>query len=178
VGHARARDVEGGRGRYGSYRSETDVLDRFFEDECMFGPERRVPKKDLFDAWARWCDAEGIDAGTQATFTRTVKERGITRGFSEKKVMGTRVWVGISLDIPPSDPPSAPRQNPSKQGGITEEQGHFPSNSENFSPEGSREEESGENDEKCPSVPLDEIYPPADLDVDGVETEYGILEEE
>jgi putative DNA primase/helicase len=141
------------------YRSETDVLDRFFEDACEFGPKCKIAKKDLYHAWARWCDAEGADPGEQVGFTRTVGERGIIRGFSEKKVKGTRVWVGIQLATPPSDDIVAPPQNPSKQGGITASGGQLSSNSQNFSPENSHEGGFGKTGESCPTCPPGENIP-------------------
>jgi putative DNA primase/helicase len=144
-----------------AYRSETDVLDRFFADECEFGPpaEFRVPKRELFEAWERWCGAEGADPGTQTTFTRTVKERGVVKGFSERKVMGTRFWVGIRLTTPPSESPSAPIQKSCKQGGVVEEQGHFNSNFENFSPESSHGGTLGKTKKSAPSAPSEKIPP-------------------
>ena len=141
------------------YRSETDVLDRFFEDECTFGPDLQVGKKTLFEAWERWCDAEGIDPGTQTTFTRTVGERGIIRGFGEKKVKGTRLWVGISLDIPPSDDTPAPSQKSCKHIGISPSGGQVSSDLEKLSPESPREGNSGETGSNLPPAPQDEIYP-------------------
>src|SRR5829696_6871757 len=111
--------VEGGLGSSravdaatAAYRSETDVLDRFFEDACEFGPSatHRVSKKDLFQAWERWCYAEGTDPGMQVPFTRTVGERGVVRGFKDVKIKGVRLWTGIKLadtlppdgDMPPA----------------------------------------------------------------------------
>jgi putative DNA primase/helicase len=35
------------------YRAETDVIERFFEDVCEFGPEKRVTRTALFEAWER-----------------------------------------------------------------------------------------------------------------------------
>src|SRR5215217_3327645 len=126
------------------YRSETDVLDRFFEDACEFGPAAtyRVPKKDLFVAWERWCDNEGADPGTQTAFTRTVGERGVVRGFKEAKSNGVRVWSGIKLanKVPPNDPKteSDPVRKDLQTRTFQEEQGHFPLNSEKFSMKTSR----------------------------------------
>jgi putative DNA primase/helicase len=141
------------------YRSETDVLDRFFEDECEFGPEYSVAKKALFEAWERWCDAEGADPGTQVGFTRTVGERGITRGFGEKKVMGTRMWVGIRLATPPSDDTPAPSKNPRKHIGITADQGQLSSDFEKNSPENPRKSTSEKSGDNLPLAPNDENIP-------------------
>jgi putative DNA primase/helicase len=155
------------------YRSETDVLDRFFDDECEFGPKKRVSKKDLFDAWERWCDAEGADAGTQTAFTRTVGERGVVRNFAEGKVEGVRVWRGIGLlERPPSDPQSAPPQKSWKQGGRSTDPGHFTEDFQEVAPESPHEGTSGEMAEKCPEVPRDEITPPFEGEIDGVSVKY------
>src|SRR5215208_7528694 len=42
-----------------AYRAETDVVERFFDDECVFGPEEIVTRKGLFAAWQEWCDENG-----------------------------------------------------------------------------------------------------------------------
>jgi putative DNA primase/helicase len=61
-----------------AYRAETDVvIDRSFEDACVFGPDKRITKKGLFEAWEEWCDAEGEDPGKQNSFTRVMRERGV-----------------------------------------------------------------------------------------------------
>jgi putative DNA primase/helicase len=80
-----------------AYRSETDVIDRFFSDVCVFGPKQEVGKKALYEAWESWCIDEGADAGSQVKFTRVMAERGVVRGFAEAKVRGTRLWRGIGL---------------------------------------------------------------------------------
>src|SRR5215212_7070141 len=51
------------------YREETDVVDRFFDDRCVFGPDEWVGKADLFEAWESWCIDEGVDPGKQNSFT-------------------------------------------------------------------------------------------------------------
>src|SRR5215218_6702063 len=122
------------------YRSETDVLDRFFEDACEFGPSatHRVSKKDLFRAWERWCDAEGTDPGTQVAFTRTVGERGVVRGFEESKIEGVRVWKGVKLansgPEPAPDGKVAPDKSPANSH-IPEEPGQVWEDLQQFSPE-------------------------------------------
>ena len=77
------------------YRSETDVLDRFFEDACEFGPKFKVSKKDLFRAWEKWCIEEGADPGTQTAFTRTVGERGGSSRVQRGKSYGRSRVVGL-----------------------------------------------------------------------------------
>jgi hypothetical protein len=95
------------------------VLDRFFDDECEFGPKLRVSKNDLYQTWERWCDQEGADPGTKTGFGGLVKERGITRGFVDgRDTDGSRVWKGIGLHTPQSGD-RVKTQKSWKQGGIT-----------------------------------------------------------
>jgi putative DNA primase/helicase len=54
------------------YRAETDITERFFADECVFGPEHSVTRKALFQAWERWAEEEGEDPGKQTMFTRHI----------------------------------------------------------------------------------------------------------
>jgi hypothetical protein len=73
---------------------------------------------------------------------------------------------------PPSDPQSAPSKNPCKDIGITANLGHSLEDSTNFSLRASHVEEFGENDEKVPQVPQDEIIPPSAGEVDGAKFIY------
>jgi putative DNA primase/helicase len=52
------------------YRAETDVIDRFFDDVCVFGPNEKVVKKGLYLAWETWCMDEGESDMGQNKFTR------------------------------------------------------------------------------------------------------------
>ena len=73
------------------------MLERFFHEECEFGPKLSVSRTDLFRAWDEWCDAEGEDAGKQGEFTKEVGERGVVKNFAEGKSNGKHVWKGIGL---------------------------------------------------------------------------------
>jgi putative DNA primase/helicase len=95
------------------YREETDVVDRFFEDVCVFGPEETVAKKDLFEAWEAWCLDEGEEAGKQNGFTRVMKERGKVKNFVEDRTLKARIWRGISV----ISEKSVMDESPAKQGG-------------------------------------------------------------
>jgi len=154
------------------YRSETDVVDRFFEDACVFGPKERIAKKALFEGWERWCDNEGLDSGGQVAFTRVMGERGVARNFVEKKVKGTRIWEGINLLHPsPSDEP-APPQKSWKQRGVETPGGQV---SENFSEvlgNSSRESTYAEKGENLPPLPPRPEVEGLTWEIDGVEWTY------
>jgi putative DNA primase/helicase len=100
-----------------AYRAETDVIDRFFADECVFGPEYSIPKKELFEAWEGWCEGEGEDAGSQVRFTRVMSEKGALKGFAETKYCGTRVWRGVSTVPNPPHEPNLPHEKDLQTGG-------------------------------------------------------------
>jgi putative DNA primase/helicase len=68
-----------------AYRSETDVMERFFADECVFHPNAKVSKKGLFQAWERWCLDEGEEPGKQNSFTRDVGKKGVVKNFEEDR---------------------------------------------------------------------------------------------
>jgi putative DNA primase/helicase len=79
------------------YRAETDIIDRFFDDVCVFGPEHRVSLKGLFEAWESWCHENGEESGKQTGFTRVMKDRGKVKNFADSKSNGVRIWRGIGL---------------------------------------------------------------------------------
>jgi phage/plasmid-associated DNA primase len=174
-----------------AYREETDVVDRFFADVCVFGPEHKVTKKALFEAWETWCYENGEEPGKQTGFTRVMGERGVVRNFQEGLSHGLRVWKGIGLksapdpddergvvkpeisengsenvgeSVPqqaPSDK-SAPAQKSCKQGGGEGSGVHFSEDEENFSPETLRVEGFAETPQK--------VHPEAKSAPEGVST--------
>jgi putative DNA primase/helicase len=103
------------------YRAETDVLERFLEDECVFGEEYYVGKTALFEAWQAWCDQEGEDPGKQVGgFTRELGERGVVKNFWAGKLdKNTRVWFGIGLQNAPQTKLSPGKKSCKHEGGET-----------------------------------------------------------
>jgi putative DNA primase/helicase len=151
-----------------AYRAETDVLDRFFTDECQFGPKLRITKLALWETWQQWCSAEGEDEGTQVGFSRVVKERGITRGFREgRDTKGVRIWKGIGKYTPV--PPEVDKtQKPCKDMGITENLDNY----SDFSKTYPREPLTEESLAKTAKVAkLDKIPPVLGFDVEYIEGE-------
>jgi putative DNA primase/helicase len=89
-----------------AYRTETDVVERFFDDVCVFGPKEKVSRTELYEAWESWCMSEGeIDMGRKK-FTGIIGERGVVKGFVDGKYNGTRLWKGIGLQTSTPTPPS------------------------------------------------------------------------
>ena len=155
------------------------MLERFFHEECEFGPKLRVTKKDLYRAYEQWCDAEGEAADSQAKFTKEVGKRGVVKKFAEGKYNGTRTWNGIGLaERPPSDDESAPTQKSWKQRGRSTNLGHLKEDSTNSVPENVYTEGFGENGPEVPQVPQSGITPPWFGEVDGIPVEYRDAREE
>jgi putative DNA primase/helicase len=166
------------------YREETDVINRFFADMCVFGPEQKITKKDLFAAWESWCIDEGVEAGTSVMFTRTMGERGVVENFEEGFVDGKRGWVGISVAKNPPPPPSDSKlqwsKNPWKHEGGGSSRLQLSEDSENFSGQPLTQErfsENGQNLQSGSKVAVKASTTPLRWTWDGVEWEYIPVEE-
>jgi putative DNA primase/helicase len=77
-----------------------DILAPFIEDSCVLGPECEVKSKDLYDAYKKWCEANGEKDSSQKKLTSLLLERGdITkRRFGHQGTKGLR---GIGLTNEP-----------------------------------------------------------------------------
>jgi putative DNA primase/helicase len=75
------------------YRAESDALGRFLDERCLLGPNFRCRSSQLFSAWAVWCAREGIEAGTNKSFTTALQNRGLD---TERTKVGI-VWKGIGI---------------------------------------------------------------------------------
>jgi phage/plasmid-associated DNA primase len=163
-----------------AYREETDVIERFFADECEFGPDKRVTRKALFEAWERWCDAEGEDAGKQNAFTRTMKDRGVVKDSSEKRVGNERGWEGISLTTPPSETESVRTPESAylreKDGGVVNGSVHFSEFGPNLLSEPPTQGDFSKNGSKVYEA-YKSVRTPRKWEIDGVEWEYIPAEE-
>lgn len=76
-----------------SYRKESDLLGEFLECRTVVEPEAREDQQTLFATWRLWNDANGTRAGSKASFTRKLAER----GYPEVKSNGKRYYAGVKL---------------------------------------------------------------------------------
>jgi putative DNA primase/helicase len=79
-----------------AFRGESDELGLFLEERCRLnaGPYAKVVSSELFAAWVSWCKRENVEAGTQAAFSRAMRDRGHDK---TKDGVGRIVWTGIDL---------------------------------------------------------------------------------
>jgi hypothetical protein len=165
----------------------------------MYSTSRRISlttRTALFEAWERWCNAEGETAGVQKDFTRIMKERSGVKGFSEGRVGNDRGWHGIGLPGGPEDrgvvtfdsdfkvttPPSefvengsksqsVRSQNTCKNGGVVDSSVHFDVQNENFLSEPPTQEKFSENGSEVYAV-YGSVRSGLNFEIDGVEWEY------
>jgi len=76
-----------------SYRVDSDALGRFLDESCHFAGSARAPSSQLFAAWARWCERENEDPGTNKAFTDALR----ARGYENARTNTGAVWRGIGL---------------------------------------------------------------------------------
>lgn len=76
-----------------TYRKDSDLLGEFLEDRTALGNDDRTEQSALFAAYRNWHEAGGTRAGSKASLTRKMKER----GFSEARSNGKRYYMGLHL---------------------------------------------------------------------------------
>ena len=157
------------------YRAETDVIERFFEDACVFGPEYKITRKELFEAYEAWCEENGESPLPQRSFTSTMLERGAVKNFAEGTVQRKRGWHGISSAENPSRTPPEKDvqqvQNPCKTEGRETNPLHISEENENFSSEPPRVEGFENSTEMCSSA-AEALTGPLSWDFDGGRINY------
>jgi putative DNA primase/helicase len=105
-----------------AYREQTDAVERFLDQMCVFGEDLRITKGEMYEAYERWCIEEDEEPKTPKKFTELMDEKGAVKNFEEKKTNGIRIWKGIGLrESDPDTPPegqSDPVQKSCKHGGV------------------------------------------------------------
>ena len=81
------------------YRSEMDILAPFIEDSCVLGPECEVKSKVLYDAYKKWCEANGEKDLSQKKFTSRLLERGDITSIRNRTWRGLR-GIGLVCEAP------------------------------------------------------------------------------
>lgn len=85
-----------------AYRAECDPLAGFFRDVLVFDDwdEVRVSRRDLREAYERWC----TESGTKPVGDRVLSARLRERGAADGRSNGVRVWKCVRLLGPDEEP--------------------------------------------------------------------------
>jgi putative DNA primase/helicase len=70
-----------------------DVLGEFIEDCCNLTPQATSTKKDLYDHYESWANANGEKPISKRQFGSLLSERGI----DEYRTGQVRAWMGIEI---------------------------------------------------------------------------------
>ncbi|HUX21788.1 MAG TPA: phage/plasmid primase, P4 family [Spirochaetia bacterium] len=76
-----------------SYRSEMDVIGNFLRDRCVVDPRETVQSRELFKAYAVWCEGNNEKAGSERLLALRLQEM----GYEKQKRADARYWLGIGL---------------------------------------------------------------------------------
>ena len=75
------------------YRGEMDVIGNFINERCVKDNDITIRIKELYRAYADWCDENKEHAVSERFFTIRLKELGFVQGRTATE----RFWVGIGL---------------------------------------------------------------------------------
>jgi putative DNA primase/helicase len=75
------------------YRGEMDVIGNFIKERCVNDSDITIRIRELYKAYADWCDENKEHAVSERFFTMRLKEMGFTQGRTAEM----RFWVGIGL---------------------------------------------------------------------------------
>lgn len=81
------------------YRQEQDRLAGFLADACEEKPFATVSLDDLYGAYESWCSAADEIVLGKIAFGRALRSRGLT----QKRTGGERLWLGVRLSVTSSD---------------------------------------------------------------------------
>ena len=77
------------------YRAEMDVIGNFLKERCVQGKEYSIRIRELYKAYAEWCDDNKEHAVSERFFTMRLKEM----NFVQSRTSEARFWVGLSLRV-------------------------------------------------------------------------------
>jgi len=77
------------------YRGEMDVIGNFLKERCVQEKEMTIRIRELYKAYADWCDENKEHAVSERFFTMRLKEM----GFEQSRTAEARYWAGIALQI-------------------------------------------------------------------------------
>jgi putative DNA primase/helicase len=100
------------------YKSQTDILPQFLKDCCLVDITKKVPSRELYEAYRGWAANNADEVLTQKAFGSYLK----TAGYKPAKSNGVRYWKGLELKKGENNDSSA--ENPKEA--ISEPNSLFP----------------------------------------------------
>jgi putative DNA primase/helicase len=77
------------------YRGEMDVIGNFLKERSVQGKEHTIRIRELYKAYADWCDDNKEHAVSERFFTMRLKEM----GFEQARTAEARFWKGLALRV-------------------------------------------------------------------------------
>jgi putative DNA primase/helicase len=77
------------------YRGEMDVIGNFLKERCTQGKGLAIRIRELYKAYADWCDDNKEHAVSERFFTMRLKEM----NFTQSRTSEARFWVGLALRV-------------------------------------------------------------------------------
>jgi putative DNA primase/helicase len=75
------------------YRGEMDVIGNFLKECCVQGKDCTIRIRELYKAYADWCDENNEHAVNERFFTMRLKDM----GFVQSRRAEARFWGGIQM---------------------------------------------------------------------------------
>ena len=76
-----------------AYRSDSDLIGRYIDDECVVHPSAKAKPADLYASFDRWCQTNGERPITKKAFGMRLADR----GYTSDRTGSQRYWLGISI---------------------------------------------------------------------------------
>jgi phage/plasmid-associated DNA primase len=77
--------------------AHNDFLSDFLSEMCVVDPCEKVPVKELWKAYERWCDDQGEEPAQGRTFNHMLEERGFIRKQARVHGVSGKAWHGLRL---------------------------------------------------------------------------------
>ena len=77
------------------YRGEMDVIGNFLKERCIVKEGASIRIRELFKAYADWCDENNEHAVSERFFSLRLKEM----GFEQSRTAEARYWTELGLKI-------------------------------------------------------------------------------
>jgi putative DNA primase/helicase len=77
------------------YQGEMDVIGNFLKERCEQKKELTIRIRELYKAYADWCDDNNEHAVSERFFTMRLKEI----GFLQSRTAEARFWNGLALRV-------------------------------------------------------------------------------